>query len=222
MKRPLALLLLLLGGGSGGQAFLIPPPSRSGSSLKPQSHSHPSHGAAAPGITGAGRLCSSAALPLSPSRLRPRGALFASSSVDEQGGQPPPPPPTTTTPPSGRRRGQQRQQRRRTGDDPAHRGKGRAPQQQQPQQRQQNPQFGNLPAAPERPKKPVLTNVVSWLAGKFVRRIAKTVSGLDIDVGARSNGDVLAGNLPRVQVHRGVFVAWFCSMYICIYVCRGN
>lgn len=45
----------------------------------------------------------------------------------------------------------------------------------------------------------MLTNLVSWLASKLIRRRAKTVSGLDIDVGARSNGDVLAGNLPRVQ-----------------------
>jgi hypothetical protein len=46
----------------------------------------------------------------------------------------------------------------------------------------------------------MLTNVVGWLASKLIRRTAKKVSGLDIDVGARSNGDVLAGNLPRVQV----------------------
>ena len=51
----------------------------------------------------------------------------------------------------------------------------------------------------DRPKKPILTTLVELLASKLVRKTARRVSGLDIDVGARSNGDVLAGNLPRVK-----------------------
>lgn len=65
-----------------------------------------------------------------------------------------------------------------------------------------------LPTAdgdPKEEKKPFLTGLVSWLASKLIRKTARKVSGLNIDVGARSNGDVLAGNLPRVKVKDGRF-----------------
>lgn len=58
----------------------------------------------------------------------------------------------------------------------------------------------SLPTAPQRPKKPFTTHIVSWLASKLVKRITREVWGLNIDVGARSNKQVLQGDLPRVQV----------------------
>jgi len=49
-------------------------------------------------------------------------------------------------------------------------------------------------------RKPILSTVVEVLASKLVRKTARRVTGLDVDVGARSNSDVLAGNLPLVKV----------------------
>jgi len=52
----------------------------------------------------------------------------------------------------------------------------------------------------KRERKPILSTLVEVLASKLLRKTARRVSGLDIDVGARSNSDVLAGNLPLVKV----------------------
>jgi hypothetical protein len=49
-------------------------------------------------------------------------------------------------------------------------------------------------------KRPIAANVVSWVASKLIRRSTRAVAGLDIDIGARSNADVLMGNLPKVKV----------------------
>lgn len=59
---------------------------------------------------------------------------------------------------------------------------------------------GGAQETEKRERKPILSTLVEVLASKLVRKTARRVSGLDIDVGARSNSDVLAGNLPLVKV----------------------
>lgn len=49
-------------------------------------------------------------------------------------------------------------------------------------------------------RRPIAANVVSWVASKLIRRSTRAVAGLDIDVGARSNADVIMGNFPKVKV----------------------
>jgi hypothetical protein len=53
-----------------------------------------------------------------------------------------------------------------------------------------------------RRKKPIAASIVSWVAHKIITRSTRMVAGLAVEVGARSNGDVLAGNLPKVKVSR--------------------
>jgi hypothetical protein len=61
----------------------------------------------------------------------------------------------------------------------------------------------------KRERKPILSTLVGMLASKLLRKTARRVSGLDIDVGARSNSDVLAGNLPLVKVREiCVWMRW--------------
>jgi len=63
----------------------------------------------------------------------------------------------------------------------------------------------------KRERKPILSTLVGMLASKLLRKTARRVSGLDIDVGARSNSDVLAGNLPLVKVRK-----------ICVWIGTGD
>jgi hypothetical protein len=49
-------------------------------------------------------------------------------------------------------------------------------------------------------RKPLAAAVLSWIASRIIQKNTRMIVGLDIDVGARSNRDVIAGNLPSVKV----------------------
>jgi hypothetical protein len=74
--------------------------------------------------------------------------------------------------------------------------------------KQEEDEAGGAQETEKRERKPILSTLVEVLASKLLRKTARRVSGLDIDVGARSNSDVLAGNLPLVKVRETWVGGW--------------
>lgn len=63
-------------------------------------------------------------------------------------------------------------------------------------------------SSPEGFRKPWTAGIVSWVAKVIIAKYTRAIVGMRIDVGARSNRDVIAGNLPIIKVSLLGHVIW--------------